>query len=155
MADTNNAAVWPLPNFRFEVDLSENLKGIQFQQVSGMDAENQITDYRHGNSPPVSTVKTPRLSKYGNITLKRGVFINNNTFWDWENEIKMNLIVRRTIQIRLLDETGKVTTQWTLNKAWPTKITGTGLKSDGNEVAVESIEIAYEQLTIKTANKPE
>jgi phage tail-like protein len=40
---------------------------------------------------------------------------------------------------------GKV---WTLNNAWPTKVTGTDLKSEGNEVAVESVEIAYETLVI-------
>jgi phage tail-like protein len=37
---------------------------------------------------------------------------------------------------------------WTLNNAWPTKITGTNLKSEGNEVAVESIELAFETLTV-------
>jgi len=35
--------------------------------------------------------------------------------------------------------------QWKLLNAWPTKITGTELKSDGNEVAVYTIEIAHEQ----------
>lgn len=29
---------------------------------------------------------------------------------------------------------------WTLNNVWPTQVTGTDLKSDGNEVTVESIE---------------
>lgn len=60
----------------------------------------------------------------------------------------MNTIQRRTILIKLLDETGKVTMQWQLNNAWPTKITSTDLKSDGNEVAVDTIEIAHEMLTI-------
>jgi phage tail-like protein len=50
--------------------------------------------------------------------------------------------------IKLLDEGGNVTMQWQLDNAWPTKITSTDLKSDGNEVAVDSIEIAHEQLTI-------
>jgi phage tail-like protein len=39
---------------------------------------------------------------------------------------------------------------WTLANAWPTKITSTELKSEGNEVAVESIEIAHEGLTVAT-----
>jgi hypothetical protein len=33
----------------------------------------------------------------------------------------------------------------------PTKITGTDLKSDGGEVAVESIELAFETMDVKTA----
>jgi phage tail-like protein len=40
---------------------------------------------------------------------------------------------------------------WTLNNAWVTKISSPTMKSDGNEVAIESIEVAHEGLTI--ANK--
>jgi phage tail-like protein len=37
---------------------------------------------------------------------------------------------------------------WTLANAWPTKISSTDLKADGNEVAIETIEIAHEGITI-------
>ena len=60
----------------------------------------------------------------------------------------MNTLQRRTILIKLLDESGAITMQWQLNNAWPTKITSTDLKADGNEVAVETIEIAHESITI-------
>lgn len=140
--------VWPLPKFRFEVDFGTELKGIAFQEVSGMDAEVQIIEYRHSNSPLFSAIKMPGIAKYSNVTMKRGVFVNDNTFWNWMNEIKMNTIKRRTVLIRLLDESGKVTMLWTLNNAWPTKITSTDLKSDGNEVAVDTIEIAHEQIVV-------
>ncbi len=141
-------STWPLPKFRFEVDLGDELKRVSFQEVSGMEVETQIIEYRKSNSPRFSTEKMPGITKYGNVTMKRGVFANDNTFWDWHAQIKMNLIKRRTILIRLLDEDGKVTMQWTLNNAWPTKITSTDLKSDGNEIAVETLEIAHEQLII-------
>ena len=145
---SKQSATWPLPKFRFEVDLGTQLKGVAFQEVSGMDVENQIIEYRKSNSPLFSTVKMPGITKYGNITMKRGVFVNDNTFWNWHNEIKMNIIKRRTVIIKLLDEGGKVTMQWQLLNTWPTKITSTDLKSDGNEVAVDTIEIAHEQLII-------
>ncbi len=141
-------ATWPMPKFRFEVDLGTELKGVAFQEVSGMDVENQIIEYRKSNSPLFSTEKMPGITKYGNIIMKKGVFVNDNAFWNWHNEISMNTIKRRTILIKLLDEAGKVTMQWQLNNAWPTKITSTDLKSDGNEVAVDTIEIAHEQLII-------
>ncbi|SNS81062.1 MULTISPECIES: phage tail protein [unclassified Azospirillum] len=140
--------VWPLPKFRFEVDFGTELTGIAFQEVSGMDAEVQIIEYRHSNSPLFSAIKMPGIAKYSNITMKRGVFVNDNTFWNWMNEIKMNTIKRRTVLIKLLDENGAVTMLWTLNNAWPTKITSTDLKSDGNEVAVDTIEIAHEQIVV-------
>ncbi|MFT5669120.1 MAG: phage tail-like protein [Vicingaceae bacterium] len=145
---SKEGATWPMPKFRFEVDLGTELKGIPFQEVSGMDVENQIIEYRHSNSKLFSTEKMPGIATYGNITLKRGVFVNDNTFWKWHAEITMNTIKRRTVIIKLLDETGKVTMQWQLNNAWPIKITSTDLKSDGNEVAVDTLEIAHEQLII-------
>jgi phage tail-like protein len=141
-------ATWPLPKFRFEVDLGDELKGILFQEVSGMDVENQIIEYRNSNTPLFSTEKMPGIVKYGNVTMKRGVFANDNTFWDWHSQIKMNSIKRRTIIIKLLDEDGNITMQWTLSNAWPTKITSTDLKSDANEIAIDTIEIAHEQLII-------
>jgi phage tail-like protein len=63
----------------------------------------------------------------------------------------MNIIARRAVVINLLDETGAPKMVWTLHNAWPTKITGTDLKSEGNEVAVESVELAYETLEVKAA----
>ena len=56
--------------------------------------------------------------------------------------------VRVPVTISLLDEAGKPTMVWTLANAWPTKITGTDLKAEGNEVAIETIEIVHEGLTI-------
>jgi phage tail-like protein len=154
MPDVGNkqGETWPMPKFRFEVDLGPEIKGVAFQEVSGMDVEKQIIEYRHSNSKLFSTEKMPGIVKYGNITMKRGVFVNDNSFWDWHSEIKMNTIKRRTILIKLLDENGKATMQWTLNNAWVTKITSTDLKSDGNEVAIDTIEIAHEQLTITNGN---
>ncbi len=150
MADdgSKQGSTWPMPKFRFEVDFGSKLKGIAFQEVSGMDKEVQVIEYRHSNSPLFATIKMPGIAKYGNVTMKRGVFVNDNTFWKWMDEIKMNTITRRVVLIKLLDEGGKVTMQWQLNNAWPTKITGTDLKSDGNEVAVDTIEITHEQLVI-------
>lgn len=145
-------ATWPMPKFRFEVDLGTQMTGVAFQEVSGMDVENQIIEYRKSNSPLFSTEKMPGITKYGNVTMKRGVFVNDNTFWNWHQQIVMNTIQRRTVVIKLLDENGDVTMKWTLNNAWPTKITSTDLKSDGNEVAVDSIEIAHEQLIISNGS---
>ena len=143
--------VWPMPKFRFEVDFGTELKGVLFQEVSGMDAESQVIEYRKSNSPLFSTRKMPGIAKYGSVTLKRGVFVNDNSFWNWHNQISMNTLQRGTILIKLLDQSGAVTMQWQLNNAWPTKVTSTDLKAEGNEVAVDTIEIAHESITITNA----
>ncbi len=154
MADkgTNQGNAWPLPKFRFSVDWGNYQKNIVFQEVSGMDVESQVIEYRGPKSGVFATEEMPGIAKYGNVTMKRGVFTNDNDFWTWYDQIKMNTIQRQTVVIKLLDEKGKVAVTWTLKNAWPTKITATDLKPDGNEVAIDTIEIAHEGLTVKTAS---
>lgn len=152
MADdgsTQSTTEWPIPKFRFEVKWDSEV--MAFQEVSGLDVEAQPIEYRAGNSPTFSVQKMPGIKKYSDITMKKGVFKSDNKFWDWFNEIKMNTVKRIPVTISLLDEEGNPTMVWTLTNAWPTKISGTDLKSTGNEVAVETIVIAHEGLTIANA----
>jgi phage tail-like protein len=90
------------------------------------------------------------LKKSNDVTMKKGVFKSDNKFWDWFNGIKMGTTRRKPVTISLLDEAGSPTMVWPLANAWPTKISGTDLKAQGNEVAVETIVLAHEGLTIAT-----
>lgn len=144
MSQENNQ--WHSPTFRFMVSI--NGEQSSFQEVSGLDMETQPIEYRQGNSKIFSTIKMPGLKKVGNVTLKKGVFKQDSIFQEWYSKVKMNTISRSTVVINLLDENGSSVMSWTLNNAFPTKISGTDLKSEGNEVAVESVEIAYETLVI-------
>jgi phage tail-like protein len=143
--DTENA-VWPLPKFYFSVKIGSNT--VSFQEVTGLDSEARPIEYRHGDSPSFYPIKMPGLGKVSNVTMRKGIFVSDTALWDWFNQIKMNTIARQTVVINLLDETGAPKMVWTLNNAWPTKVTGTDLKSEGNEVAVESVEVCYETLVI-------
>jgi phage tail-like protein len=147
MAGETQNNIWPLPKFYFTVKLGED-DSVSFQEVDGLNSETQVIEYRHGNNPVFYPIKMPGLGRVGNVTMRKGIFVNDNKFWNWYNEIKLNTIARRTVVISLLDETGTPKMTWTLNNAFPTKITGTDLKSEGNEVAVESIEIAFETLVV-------
>ncbi|WP_034292910.1 phage tail protein [Herbaspirillum sp. RV1423] len=149
MADDGSkqsTTLWPLPKFYFQVKWDSQV--MSFQEVSGLDVQSEEIKYRHGDSPEFSVIKMPGMKKVGNITMKKGIFKSDNKFWDWFNQIKMNTIKRVPVTISLLDEAGKPTMVWTLANAWPTKITGTDLKAEGNEVAIETIEIVHEGLTI-------
>jgi phage tail-like protein len=149
MADDGSqqsTSVWPLPKFYFQVKWDSQV--MSFQEVSGLDVQSEEIKYRHGDSPEFSVIKMPGMKKVGNVTMKKGIFKSDNKFWDWFNQIKMNTIKRVPVTISLLDEAGSPTMVWTLANAWPTKITGTDLKAEGNEVAIETIEIVHEGLTI-------
>ncbi|NHZ81652.1 phage tail protein [Massilia sp. CCM 8695] len=152
MADDGSkqsTAVWPLPKFYFQVKWDSQV--MSFQEVSGLDIQSEEIKYRHGDSPEFSVIKMPGLKKVGNVTMKKGVFKSDNKFWEWFNQIKMNTVKRVPVTISLLDETGAPTMVWTLANAWPTKITGTDLKAEGNEASIETIEIVHEGLTIANA----
>jgi len=144
-----STTVWPLPKFRFEVKWDDVV--MHFQEVSGLDVEAQPVEYRHGDSPQFSVIKMPGVKKYSDVTMKKGVFRGDNKFWDWFNEIKMNVIRRKPVTISLLDEGGAPTVVWALANAFPNKISGTDLKAQGNEVAVETIVISHEGVTIANA----
>ncbi len=149
MADdgsSQSTTVWPVPKFYFQVKWDSQV--MSFQEVSGLDIQSEEIKYRHGDSPQFSVIKMPGMKKFGNVTMKKGIFKGDNKFWQWFNQIEMNNIKRLPVTISLLDEKGKAVMVWTLTNAWPTKITGTDLKSEGNEVAIETIEIVHEGLTI-------
>ncbi|HEY7809691.1 MAG TPA: phage tail protein [Allosphingosinicella sp.] len=141
---------WPLPKFFFNIDLGDGKKQ-GFSEVTGLESEVKPIEYRHGNSKVFSPIKMPGLRSVGNVTLKKGTFTKDSIFWDWFNEAQLNIIKRKNVVISLLDEKATPKMTWTLTNAWPTKVTGTDMKSDSSEVAVESIEIAYETLTVKAA----
>ena len=119
-----------------------------FQEVTGLNAETQQIEYRHNDSKVFAPVKMPGIQKFGNVTLKKGMFKGDNELWKQFTAIKMNTYKPSTIVISLLDESNAVAMSWNLTNAFPTKITITDMKTDANETAVESMEIAHEGLTV-------
>ena len=141
------ATAYPLVKFHFQVEWSGTKIG--FTEVSGLDVETEVVEYRDGANPEYSKVKMPGMQKYSNITLKRGYFKSDNEYFNWWNTVKLNTIERRDITISLLNEEHEPVITWKVKNAWPTKIQSTDLKADGNEVAIESMEIVHEGLTIQ------
>lgn len=149
MADdgsAQSAATWPLVKFQFSVKIGEN--ELFFQEVTGLSSETQVIEYRGGSSPVYTTVKMPGIQKFGNVTLKKGLFKDNKKILEMYNLMKMNKIKRSTIIISLLDESNTVAMTWKLINAFPVKMTMSDMKSDANAVTVESFELAHEGLSI-------
>lgn len=140
-------AEYPLPKFHFQVEWGGTKIG--FSEVTGLDVETEVIEYRDGASREYSKIKMPGMQKFPNITLKRGVFAADNEYFAWWNTVKLNKIERRDITISLLNENHEPVVVWKVKNAWPTKITSTDLKADGNEVAIETMELAHEGLAIQ------
>lgn len=140
-------AEYPIPKFHFQVEWGGSKIG--FTEVTGLDITTEVIQYRDGANPEYSKVKMPGQRTYSNITLKRGTFAGDNEFYKWFNTVNLNKIERRDLTISLLNENHEPVVVWKVKNAWPSKVTPTDLNSDGNDVALESLELAHEGLTIQ------
>lgn len=147
MADDQNNAVWPLPTFQFEVDLCG--QSISVQEVSGLEETPQVVADRAPNSQVRSIQALPGSAKSNVATLKRAIVASDHPLWDWLAQVELNNINPQTVTIRLLDVSGAPKMSWDLNTAWPSTITGTNLRAESADVAVDCIELVYETLTLR------
>jgi phage tail-like protein len=138
---------YPLPVFHFTVQWGGTRIG--FSEVSGLTQENQAIEYRDGSFPEYSSIKMPGLRTFSNVTLKRGIVKADNDFFKWLSTIKLNQVERRDVVVSLLNENHEPVMTWKVHNAFPVKVEGPGLKASGNEVAIESIEIAHEGLELQ------
>jgi len=138
---------YPLPVFHFAVQWGGTRVG--FSEVTGLTQENQAIEYRDGSFPEYSSIKMPGLRKFSNITLKRGVIKADNEFFAWLSTIKLNKVERRDVTVSLLNENHEPVMVWKIHNAFPVKLEGPQLKASGNEVAIESIELAHEGLELQ------
>ena len=139
---------YPLPGYHFQVEWCGSRLG--FTEVSGLDIEIQVIEYREGSSPQYAAMKMPGIPKYTSITLKRGIVAGDNQFFDWVKTIQLNKVERRDLTISLLNENHEPVMVWKVKNAFPVKLEGPRLKASGNEVAIETLEVAHEGLTIES-----
>jgi phage tail-like protein len=147
----------PYAAFNFVVKLdSADLGG--FMEVSGLDTENAIIEYRDGNDQgPGNTGafvrKQPGLERYPNVTLRRGI---TGDLKLWTN-LRMPIrdasagpellgAAPREVKIELQNEQHSTVQSWKLQNAWVSKLSGPSLNAKGNEIAIESIEVVCERI---------
>jgi hypothetical protein len=116
-----------LPKFLFHVRWGSEV--LLFQEVSGLASQSQAI--------------------VSNLTLKKGIFNGEPELWD---QIKTRAVDGIPITISLLDEAATPVMMWTFSKAWPTKVTAPVLNAEGNEIAIEVIELTCEGLSIGDAS---
>jgi phage tail-like protein len=139
-------ATYPLPKFHFRVDWGGS--SIGFSEVTGLEIKNKAIAYREGSSPVFSNLQMPGMMEWSAITLKRGTVAGDSEFYTWISTISMNTVERRDITISLLNENHEPVFTWKALNAFPTKVQASDLKADGSEVAIETLEITHEGLSL-------
>jgi len=120
----------PVLGFHFAVEIS-GLFVAGFNEVSGLQAEIEIQEYREGPS---------------NLILKKGV-TDSTVLWSWYRDVMSGTVQRRPVDVVLMSSSGEEKRRWKLQNAYPVKWTGPDLKATASEVAVETLELAHEGLT--------
>jgi phage tail-like protein len=133
----------PWPAFRFEIRL-DDMPPAGFSECSGLQLEVEVQEYHEGGFN-TSMRKRPGHTKQQNITLKRGIV--DRKMWDWFYDVTQGKVKRRNGSITVRDQSGrKVVMEWAFKLAFPMKWVGPDLNASQNNLAVETIELAYEGL---------
>ena len=132
-------------NFRLEID---GLTVGSFRECSGLSADGNSVEYREGTDIPRSVRKLIGLQTYSNITLKRG-YTDNAELWNWYRNIVNGVSDRRHGSVILMDEQRKDVMRWSIENMWIKKIEAPSFNATANEVAVESVELVHEGLSLE------
>jgi phage tail-like protein len=154
-----NGVSYPYTKMNFFVSIANTASGAAFTEITGIDANVDVIEFRQGNSGSLAPIKIPGLVKHGNITMKFGL-TKSADFRQWIRDCtdeQRKAIPRADIIVELIDTiekapeqavtgTSATTNQWVLKNAWVAKYSGTDLNAQQSEAAIESIEVAYEEM---------
>lgn len=137
----------PYGNYRFKLHLG-NVEVAGFAECSGLSMETKVFEYKEGGNNS-TTLKFAEATTYSNVVLKRGI-TKANDLLNWHMEVVNGTFginqrdAGADIAILLTDDQGTEVKRWSLKRAFPVKWTGAEFKATGNDVAIETLELAHE-----------
>jgi phage tail-like protein len=133
----------PFGNYNFLVEI-DGITRAAFQEVSGFDSTIDVIEHREGGEN-TTLRKLPGMTKYSNISLKWGI-TDDMDLYTWHRQTVQGQLERKNGSIVLLGRDGQEVVRWNFIRAWPTKYDGPDLNAEGNDVAIETLELAHEGL---------
>ena len=134
----------PYQAFNFAVEIEGLLVG-GFSEVSGLESEIEIEEYREGGVNGF-VHKLPGRTSHANLVLKHGL-TSVSTLWNWYYNTTLGAIQRRNGTIMLLDPRQIPVMWWNFRNALPVRWTGPTFNAASDEVGVEELELVHEGLT--------
>jgi len=139
-------------NFHVALDGINDAKDIigGFQEVSGLNIEVTMHDYRNGNELVNHVRKVSGMYKVGDITLKRGL-VGVLDLYNWIVAVRTGNQAGHAVTITQYDETHQtVVTTWRLSNARPMRYNGPALNAkSSSDVAIEELVLSVEDLTVE------
>ena len=131
----------PYGNFNFLIEI-DGISRAAFHEASGFDSTIDVVEHREGGDN-LTPRKLPGMTKYANIVLKWGV-TDDAQLYQWHLDAVKGKVTRRNGSIVLLDRQGQEKLRWNFVGAWPSKWDGPDFNAEGNDVAIETLELAHE-----------
>jgi len=161
MAVTNvrsTAAVDPFLTFRFIVSWGpaggKMVPAAYVSKISALTRTTEAVTWREGGAPQGAR-KIPGQTSYGEITLERGLTLDNN-FEEWASKVwyypnsgalsaELSADFRKDVKIDLLNQAGQIVTTYYVFNCWPSAYTALPeLDASSNGVAIESMTLQHE-----------
>jgi phage tail-like protein len=136
----------PYKNYNFLVEIG-GITSAGFSSCVIPDTSVEVIEYREGADDVTGVRKLPGRVKYSNIILKRGLTASQD-LWNWYKNVVTGVPDRRTVAVTLLDDSRSSVMKWLFYNAWPIKYEISSLQGKGNDVAIESLEIAHERMDL-------
>lgn len=137
----------PHRNFNFSVEI-DGLPEIHFSEVVIPETHIEVIEYREGADKTSTSRKLPGRAAVGNVVLRRGID-HNLALWNWFKTVRDGSLDRRNVAITLLDAERLAVRRWTIARAWPAKYESGPLNARGNDVVIETLELACEGVEIE------
>ncbi|HUB90427.1 MAG TPA: phage tail protein [Dyella sp.] len=140
--------------FYFTVSVNSSSSGpdSSFQEVSGIELTMEVDELREGGENRF-VHQLPTGVKQKRLTLKRGVAPDSSPLVGWcKRTLEDGLSVQielATVDVKLLDEKSNPLRGWSFTNAYPVRWEIDTFNSTKNEVALETIELAYQTVTRK------
>jgi phage tail-like protein len=131
--------------YNFVLDIP-GFEASYFSEVSGLSVSVETIEYREGGGG-LEVRKLPGRVRYGDVTLKWGMS-ESKELWDWLMATTQGTFERRDVSVILLKPDGQPPehTRWNLFNSFPSDWRGAHLDALGNQVAIETLTLAFERL---------
>jgi phage tail-like protein len=126
----------------------DNTSVAGFREVSGLSFTVDPVEYREGTDIPLHPRKKPGMTKFANISCKRGE-TNDKQLYQWYANILNGIPDRRDGAIVLQDELHQDVLRWEWTAGWICKWEGPSFNATTNDLAIEAIEICVERVELK------
>jgi len=132
---------------RFFVEIT-GVTQAEFRECSGLQAQTEVFEYKEGGMNRY-THKLPGRTSFSNVTLKWGSSATL-ALWEWYSRVsakKDKSAELKSVSIIQFDSQGTEKLRWNLSEAYPVKWTGPNFNAGEASVAIESLELAFADLT--------